>query len=278
MNEVQSFLLEDCHVRGALVRLAETWQQVTAQHTYPPEVRDLLGEGVAAAVLLANGLKNRPRVSLQLQGQGPLKLLLIQCSGDMDVRGMAQWRGYLAGEALLGQGRLAVNLDTGTPYGLFQGIVPLVGDKLETCLEAYFDRSEQLPTRLILTCSGAAVAGLLLQSLPEHSSGNEPARLLGGTISRHALLDTPAEELLPALFAPHRIRLFDPRPVRHDCRCTPQRLADIARLLGPEELRSLLNERGHVELTCEFCNRSFRYDEAGVQTILRGDTPPARLH
>lgn len=278
MNEVQSFLLEDCRVRGALVRLSETWQQVTAQHAYPRELKDLLGEGVAATVLLASGLKHQPRVSLQLQGEGPLKLLLIQCSGTMDVRGMAQWRNYTADETLLGRGRLAVNLDTGTPLGLFQGIVPLVGRRLEQCLETYFEQSEQLPTRLVLTCAGDAVAGLLLQVLPDERSAGHTLGELGGPVVREALLDTPAEQLLPALFEHHRIRLFEPRQVRHDCRCTPDRLADIARLLGEDELKSLLEERGHVELTCEFCNRRFRYDADGVDTILRGGAPPHRLH
>lgn len=278
MNEVQGFLLEDCRVRGALVRLSETWQQVTAQHAYPQDLKALLGEGVAAAVLLANGLKHRPRVSLQLQSEGPLTLLLIQCSGTMDVRGMAQWRRYTAGEALLGRGRLAVNLDTGARFGLFQGIVPLVGNRLEQCLEAYFRQSEQLPTRLVLTCAGDAVAGLLLQALPEEDPGDDALGWLGRGIARDTLLDTPAEQLLPMLFADHRIRLFEPRPVRHDCRCTPDRLADIARLLGEAELKSLLAERGHVEMTCEFCNRRFRYDAEGVEAILRGGAPPSRLH
>jgi molecular chaperone Hsp33 len=278
VNEVQGFLLEDCRVRGALVRLSETWQQVTAQHAYPRELKALLGEGVAAAVLLANGLKHQPRVSLQLQSEGPLTLLLIQCSGTMDVRGMAQWRRYTAGESLLGRGRLAVNLDTGARFGLFQGIVPLVGNRLEQCLEAYFRQSEQLPTRLVLTCAGDAVAGLLLQALPEEDSGDDALGRLGRGIARDALLDTPAEQLLPMLFEDHRIRLFEPRPVRHDCRCTPDRLADIARLLGEAELKSLLAERGHVEMTCEFCNRRFCYDAEGVEAILRGGAPPSRLH
>ena len=87
MNEVQSFLLEDQGIRGALVRLNETWRQIIAQHQYPVEVRRLLGESVAATVLLASGLKGHPKVSIQLQGEGPLRLLLIQCAADLKVRG-----------------------------------------------------------------------------------------------------------------------------------------------------------------------------------------------
>src|SRR5688572_25464219 len=150
MNEVQTFVLEDSGIRGALVRLAETWQQVIAAHDYPPAVRTLLGEGVVTTLLLASGLKTTPSVSLQLQGQGPLKLLLIQCTDGQRVRGMASVKPERGDAPLLGDGRLVVNLDTGKPNGFFQGIVPLTSTKLEECLESYFARSEQLETRLVL--------------------------------------------------------------------------------------------------------------------------------
>src|SRR5262245_20805545 len=167
MNEVQGFLLENSGIRGALVRLEETWRQVIAEHNYTPQVRALLGEGVAATVLLASGLKAKPSVSLQLQGEGALKLLLIQCSEELKVRGMAKGNAAApAGAELLGEGRLVVNVDTGRPQGFFQGIVPLESTRLDACLEAYFRQSEQLPTRLILKATEERSAGLLLQVLP----------------------------------------------------------------------------------------------------------------
>jgi molecular chaperone Hsp33 len=281
VNEVQSFLLESQGIRGALVRLNETWQQVTAQHTYPSEVRRLLGESVAATVLLANGLKDKPRVSIQLQGDGPLSLLLIQCAGDLKVRGMAHWRPYERGDSLLGEGRLSVNLDTGSRHGLFQGIVPIVSSKLTDCLEAYFAQSEQLATRIVLAAAETRVGGLILQALPGREGDLEEfehAAALARTVAPGELIDETAEALLPRLFDPFTIRLFKPRPVLHDCRCTPEHLAGIARMLGKDELESLLAERGSVELTCEFCNRAFRYDEDDVSAILRGETPGAVVH
>ena len=144
MNEIQTFVLEDSGIRGALVRLKETWQQVVAAHDYPPAVRTLLGEGVVSTLLLASGLKTTPSVSLQLQGEGPLKLLLIQCTDGQRVRGMASFKAAPEGVPLLGEGRLVVNLDTGKPNGFFQGIVPLSSAKLDECLESYFAQSEQL--------------------------------------------------------------------------------------------------------------------------------------
>lgn len=273
MNEVQGFILESVGIRGALVRLTETWQQVVAAYDYTPAVRTLLGEGVAAAVLLASGLKATPSVSLQLQSEGPLKLMLIQCTDGQRVRGMASFKPVSG--PLLGDGRMVVNLDTGKPNGFFQGIVPLASEKLDECLEAYFNQSEQLDTRLILKTSEQRVAGLLLQVLPGHGERDatddfEAAAACAATVSATELTSLPAEELLPKLFVGHAIRLFSARPVAHDCRCTPERLAGVVRMLGAEEVKTLLAEQGHVELKCEFCNRAFRYDERQTQAILDG--------
>jgi molecular chaperone Hsp33 len=281
LNEVQNFLLEGVGIRGAIVRLEETWQLALAQHDYPPRIRRLLGESMAATVLLTTGLKGAPRVSLQLQGGGPVRLLLIQCSSDLKVRGLAQWRGWERGEPLLGDGRLAVNLDPGTSSNAFQGIVPLISEELEACLEAYFRQSEQLPTRLVLRGTERRVAGLMLQALPGREPGEESFDAVAASlasISAGALAETEAAELLPRLFADYAIRLFAAKPVGHDCRCTPEHLAGVMRMLGARELRSLLAENGHVELTCEFCNRAFRYAPLDVEAVLRGDNPSAFLH
>jgi molecular chaperone Hsp33 len=281
VNEVQPFLLEGRDIRGAVVRLNETWQQIVAQHRYPAAVGQVLGEGVAAALLLANGLKDGPRVSLQLQGNGPLRMLIVQCARNLSVRGMAQWRSFAPGDAMLGEGRLAVMLDTGRDQGVFQGIVPLVSSSLDACLEAYFRQSEQLPTRIVLVARARSIGGLLLQTLPGSSAEIENfdrAAACIGAMQADELLALPASDLLPRLFGNYAIRLFEPRPVLHDCRCTPDHLAGIARMLGEAELRDILLGEGRVELTCEFCNRAFRYDEDDVEAILRGETPVAALH
>ena len=281
MNEVQNFLFEGLGIRGSIVRLEETWRQVLAEHRYPDSLRQLLGESLAATVLLTTGLKGAPKVSLQLQGEGPVKLLLIQCSSELKVRGMAQWRDAAEGEPLLGEGRLTVNLDTGEDDHCFQGIVPLVSDRLDACLEGYFRQSEQLPTRLMLTGTQQRVAGLLLQALPNNDGADHTfntAAALAATVSPGELSELPADRLLATLFDNYTIRLFKPRRVTHDCRCTPSHLAGVVRLLGADELESLIEETGEVELTCEFCNRAFHYDAADVEAILDGDTPGQLLH
>ncbi len=281
MNEVQNFLFEGLGIRGSIVRLEETWRQVLAQHHYPDSLRQLLGESLAATVLLTTGLKGTPKVSLQLQGEGRVKLLLIQCSSELKVRGMAQWREASADEPLLGQGRLTVNLDTGEDDSCLQGIVPLVSERLDACLEGYFRQSEQLPTRLTLKGTDQRVAGLLLQALPGNDLADnafDTAAACAGTVTPAELSEIPADRLLPSLFRAYDIRLFKPRPVTHDCRCTPSHLAGVVRMLGADELASLIEETGQVELTCEFCNRVFRYDADDVETILDGATPDQILH
>ncbi|MCZ6498418.1 MAG: Hsp33 family molecular chaperone HslO [Gammaproteobacteria bacterium] len=214
MNEVQNFLFEGLGIRGSIVRLEETWRQVLAEHRYPDSLRQLLGESLAATVLLTTGLKGAPKVSLQLQGEGPVKLLLIQCSSELKVRGMAQWRDAAKGEPLLGEGRLTVNLDTGQDGHYFQGIVPLVSDRLDACLEGYFKQSEQLPTRLMLTGTQQRVAGLLLQALPNNDRTDHTfntAAALAAIVSPGELSELPADRLLATLFDNYTIRLFKTR-------------------------------------------------------------------
>lgn len=281
MNELQNFLFEDHQIRGALVRLSETWQQVVAQHRYPPEIRALLGEGIAATVLMASGLKTQPKVSLQLQGEGALQLLLVQCGPELRVRGMAHWRSHALADSLLDKGRLAVNLDVGGPHGVFQGIVPLAGPRLHNCLEAYFEQSEQLATRLVLRADPGSAAGLMIQALPSRDGTRadfEAVAALASRIDPSELAGASADDWLPRVFPSYRIRLFAPRAVLHDCRCTPEHLAGVVRMLGEDELASILSDQGVVELTCEFCNRVFRYEDDDVDAVLRGEAPEQTLH
>jgi molecular chaperone Hsp33 len=280
VNETQNFVFEAHGIRGGIVRLRETWLQTIAQHNYTSEVRELLGEAVAATVLLGAALKDQPRISIQLQSDGALRLLVVQCSHELRVRAMAQHDRGRAADPLLAQGRLSVHVDTGKKHGHFQGIVPLVGHRISECLEAYFRQSEQLPTRLVLFSDREHASGLVLQMLPGADSHDEfeAACAVAATLKRSEITQTDSARLLTRLYPRHDIRLFSPREVGHDCRCTPEHLAGIARMLGADELESILAERGNVELTCEFCNRAFCYSPEQVVAIMRGEIPLAELH
>ena len=290
-DALRRFMFEDFPVRGELVRLEESWRAVLARQDYPPAVRAVLGEAMAAAVLLASTLKFDGVLTLQIQGEGPLHLLVAQCGSDLAVRGLAKWkgedpRGSLA--ELTGSGRLAITIERRKKSERYQGIVLADTDTLATCLEAYFAQSEQLPTRIWLAADGRSAAGMVLQQLPGKATdrpdpdGWRRAGILADTLGGKELLALDAEALLRRLFHEEDLRLADRRDVRFRCSCTRQRVESAMRLLGRAELADLLAAEGKIEVRCEFCNEAYTLDTVDVEQLLteEGIVPPAsdRLH
>jgi len=286
-DTLRRFIFERFPVRGYVVHLDASWRALVEHHDYPVLVRDTLGEAVAATMLLAATLKFDGLLTLQMQGPGPMHLLVVQATHRMGVRGVARWRGELPAsrpslEALSGGGQLTVTVENADRNARYQGIVPLAGERLADCFEAYFARSEQLPTRLWLAAGEERSAGLLLQRLPsgaaasaeelEHASaeGDEDwnrVRLLAATLTDAELLELPTRELLRRLFHEEDVRLFEPDPVYFQCTCSRERVSGILRSLGAGEVREILAERGSVEVRCEFCNRAWQYDAVDVEGL-----------
>ena len=257
-DELRRFLFEDSPVRGYVVRLDATWKATTEHHGYPPVVRGVLGEAMAATALLAGTLKFNGRLTLQVQGEGPLHLLVTQCSDALEMRGVARFRGTVpAGtlEAITGGGRVTVTVESGDQDTRYQGVVPLLGEGLSAGLEEYFVRSEQLPTRLWLAADGEGAAGLLLQQLPTGSSASteedpavraaaqdlwERVGALAATITPAELLRLPVEELLHRLFHEENVRLFAGSPVSFRCACSRERTAALLRALGRAEVEDII--------------------------------------
>jgi molecular chaperone Hsp33 len=294
-DTLRRFVFERFPVRGHLVHLDAAWRALIEHQTYPEPIRTVLGEGVAATVLLAATVKFDGRLTLQVQGPGPMHLLVVQTTDEMAVRGLARWKGELpegaAGVAALsGGGQLTVTVESDDRQSRYQGIVPLMGDGLAACFEAYFTQSEQLPTRLWLVATAERAAGLLLQRLPtgasasaseiEHSvaTGDEDWNRivhLASTITAGELADLPADQLLRRLFHEEDLRVFDPEPVYFQCGCSRERVSGILRSLGEAEVRDILRERGDVEVKCEFCNRTWRYDAVDVSALFAATDPAA---
>ncbi|CAN5222619.1 Hsp33 family molecular chaperone HslO [soil metagenome] len=282
-DSLHRFLFEHFSVRGKLVRLDSAWQAVLERHAYPPVVRDALGEALAASALLASTLKFEGVLTLQLRGDGPLKLLVAQCTSRMTLRGMASWSGEVPGGALAGMtgaGQLAVSIESETDQQRYQGIVPLEGDTIADCLQGYFENSEQLPTRLWLTVDERASAGMLLQQLPEErksSLADEDAWprvvTLADTLTDDELLKLSNRELLKRLFHEEDVRLFEPTPVSFRCGCSKHRVESLLRTLGQREVHDIVAEHGAVEVRCEFCNKSYRFDEVDTAGLFAGDEP-----
>jgi molecular chaperone Hsp33 len=289
-DALRRFMFEDFPVRGEVVRLEESWQAVLERQSYPPAVRDLLGEAMAASVLLASTLKFDGLLTLQIQGEGDLHLLVVQCASDLSVRGLAKWkgtdpRGSLA--ELTGGGRLAITIERGTERERYQGIVLADTETLAACLEAYFRQSEQLPTRLWLAADINGAAGMLLQQLPPAAAtpdadGWRRAGMLAETVSAEDLLSLEVHDLLRRLFHEEDLRLADRRAVAFRCSCNRQRVESALRLLGRGELTDLLSAEGQIEVRCEFCNQAYELDHVDVEKLLADENlmPPAsdRVH
>jgi molecular chaperone Hsp33 len=292
VDSLRRFIFEGLQVRGEIVRLDAAWRQVLEHQDYPPAVRAVLGEALAATVLLASTLKFDGTLTLQLQGDGPMYLLVAQCTNQGAVRGLAKWEGDTGGlslAALTGDARLAITIERGAGKDRYQGIVPVSGESLADCLDHYFAGSIQVPTRLWLATGAERSAGMLLQRLPESVPGRRESEdddwerllALAGTLRAEELLGLGHRELLGRLFAEDDVRLFGEEPVTFACSCDRERVATTLKMLGRSEISQLIAERGLVEVRCEFCNRPYRFDPVDAEALF-ADTPPqdgsATLH
>jgi molecular chaperone Hsp33 len=288
-GELRRFVLDAHPVRGHWVQLGEAWRELHSHQGHPQAVEALLGESVTAAVLLAATLKFQGTLTLQLAGNGRVGLLVAQCTHDFRLRGVARVDSVpVAGDGfheLVGDGRLTVTIESEERAARYQGIVPLAGASLAGSLENYFATSEQLPTRLALAADGERAAGLLLQKLPAPASGEaegaeaqsiwedlEAGMLL---LPDELLLHGAADATLRSVFATHDCRLFAGQKVRFECRCSTGRVESVLRSLGAEEVRTVLEEQGAVTVTCEFCQRQYRYDAIDVERLFLPDAGPA---
>ncbi|HWZ64961.1 MAG TPA: Hsp33 family molecular chaperone HslO [Steroidobacteraceae bacterium] len=292
-DRVRRFIFEKQPVRGHWVRLAEAWRELRAHAHYPQPVEELLGEAVAASVLLAASLKFRGRLTLQLQGNGAVRLLVAQCTHEFGVRALARFDADRVSEPadvvapgpifqrLVGSdGRLTVTIETDEQGAPYQGIVPLQGASLGESLETYFASSEQLPTRVLVAADRDGCAGLLVQKMPQPASaaGSEDAWVDAqrgiGRLRAADLLVAPVESLLERGFEGHDLRLFRGSSVHFECRCGEGRVAALLRALGEEEVRDVLKEQGSVTVTCEFCHRPYRFGARDVDALFTGGGGP----
>jgi molecular chaperone Hsp33 len=285
---LRRFLLEAQPLRGNWVRLGPAWEELRARRSYPPVVEALLGEAATAVVLLTATLKFAGTLTLQLAGNGRVRLLVAQCTDDFRLRAVAHHdldTGEVADfSQLVGTGRLAVTVQPDAAVAQYQGIVPLEGANLGQCLERYFESSEQIPTRLMLAADPKRAGGMLLQKLPGNDGSGEGAGALLqdvwedlqrglDTLPPEVLLEATAEDAVQRVCGAHDCRLFGATPVRFGCRCNEERVTGLVRSLGVEEARAAVAEQGALTVTCEFCGRDYRYDSVDVEQLFTADVP-----
>ena len=276
-DSLQRFLFEHAPVRCELVHLDATWRAVLERHEYPPALQRLLGELMAAVALLSATVKLEGSIIMQMQGSGPVKLVVVECTSERTLRATAKWEGDIHAAPiarLLGQGRFVITIAPSDAKQTYQGIVTLDGDTVAEVLQHYMVRSEQLETRFWLACDGRRAAGMLLQKLPESASRRHQdndawarALTLSETLTRQELLDLPAEQVVHRLFHQELLRAFEATPVSFRCSCTREKVAAMLRMLGLDEVRSIVAERGGIEVSCDFCNRRYDFDAVDAEQL-----------
>jgi molecular chaperone Hsp33 len=280
---VRRFLFEHHPIRGHWVQLRRAWQELRAHQEYPAPVRALLGEATSAAALLASTLKFDGRLTFQLQGNGAVRLLVAQCSDDFRLRAVARFDPLAVVDdfrTLVGAGHVTVTVESQAGGSRYQGIVALEGNSLAACLETYFASSEQLPSVVQLAADAESAAGVLLQRIAAEGGRGVAAGDAADTdrvwraaadsvarLDRDWLLRLGAEDLLQRALGAEDLRLFAGAPVEFECRCSEARVEGILRSLGVAEVRSVLAEQGAVTVTCEFCQRPFRFDAVDVERM-----------
>ncbi len=300
MSELHKFIFDGLPVRGMLVRLTDSWQEILRRRQaaggYPVEVMHLLGEMTAAATLMQGNIKFNGALILQIFGDGPVKIAVAEVQPDLTVRATATITGTVDAGATLSdlvnvnnEGRCAITLDPKEKMPgqqAYQGVVPLFGDQhekienLAEVLEHYMLQSEQLDTKLILAADGTMAAGLLIQRLPVKGEGNLEGKIdsdanedqigvnedynriamLAGTLKREELLTLDADTILRRLFWEEPITRFEVSQPGFGCSCSRERVGNMLRSLGSEEIESVIAERGSVGVTCEFCGAQYDFD------------------
>ncbi|MGE8436056.1 MAG: Hsp33 family molecular chaperone HslO [Pseudomonas palmensis] len=290
----QRFIFDERDVRGELVSLERSYAEVLAKHPYPQPVAQLLGELMAAAALLVGALKFDGLLILQARSEGPIPLLMIECSSERDIRGLARYHAeQIALDATLGDlmpdGQLALTIDPAQGQR-YQGIVDLDGENLSECFTNYFVMSQQVGTRFWLNADGQRARGLLLQQLPADRQKDEDDRedswkhvtALANTLKAEEQLGLDNETVLHRLYHEDAVRLFDIQPLQFRCSCSRERSGNALVSLGQDDALALAAEHGGaIEIDCQFCNQRYLFDETEIAQLFAGggvDAPSDTRH
>lgn len=274
---IQQVGFEETNARGALVRLSASYRAVLERHEYPETIKVLLGEALAAAVLLTSTIKFEGSLILQLQNAGPISLLVVQCDQDFHVRAIAR---YDADDIVALQhiedewqnGVLSITIEANNNNARYQGIVPLSHGGLANCIEQYFAQSEQISTKVWLTANGYVAAGFLLQAMPTEDTDVinmdwEHLAHLGSTITPHELQTLGFQDILYRLYHSELVRLYETIPVSFRCTCSHDRVTETLRTLGKEEALDIIKEQKQVSITCQFCYQEYHFDAVDIEQI-----------
>jgi len=293
-DNLQKFMFEHAGVRGELVELPNTWREILSNQDYPKAVQTILGELLAASALLSANLKFNGTMVMQIHGDGPVRLLVVECDAQLRLRATAKLAPdvEIADDATLsdlvhrhGQGRFVITLDPNDKLPgqqAYQGIVPLDGESIATVIENYMMRSEQLDTKLWLASDSQVSRGLLLQKLPkiggtESSVEDETeawnrAVILGSTVKQQELLDTDINTLMTRLFWEETLRVFDLQHPEFHCNCTREKVGNMLKMLGEDEVKTAIAELDKLDINCDFCGKHYSFDQVDCAQLFTATT------
>ncbi|WP_394172012.1 Hsp33 family molecular chaperone HslO [Thalassotalea litorea] len=276
------YLFEELHVRGEIVQLKQSFGDIIGVHDYPLAVTRLLGELLAATSLLTATLKFEGEISVQLQGDGPVAFAVINGNHEQQMRGVAQVNGTIVGDTLsdmLGNANMVITImpKHGERY---QGIVALEGETLSQCLEHYFATSEQLTTKIWLSvdAQNRQAAGMLLQVLPDSDDKEQQLAdfdhisQLTNTVKDEELYSLEAEQLLFRLYHQEKVRLFEPQQVSFNCGCSEDKCLAAIMNLSKQEIEEHIEEYMTIDMTCDYCQKTYHFDRQKLQPILNPQT------
>ncbi|KTC76916.1 Hsp33 family molecular chaperone HslO [Legionella brunensis] len=275
LDSLQRFIFEHASIRGEIAHLQEAYQTIMEQRPYPSMVKNLLGEALVSCLLLAGSIKFEGDLCLQFQGDKRLPLLIVQCDHQLHLRAFAKYEEDLQvieyAEAFL-KGQMVLTINQYNQTQVYQSIVPLQSTSMSENLMAYFAQSEQIASRVWLAVNEDRAAGMLIQLMPGQDTQQreqfwEYAVQLGQTVSEHELLNLDNQTLLYRLYHETEVRLFDSRIPRFQCRCSEEKMKQVLTIIGEEEAKQLLQERGQIEVTCDFCNKQYVFDPIDVTML-----------
>lgn len=280
MNTIKRFLFKDLDIRGQHLQLDQVWQDMIEERHYTPALTTVLGELTAMTVMMANGLKHPGKVTLQIQGQGPVNLLVVEATHDLKIKGVAKTNQPLTDEKtldeLLGNGQILMTLENSATDSLFQSYVDRQGQTVVQAFETFLTQSEQLPSKLWLAADETGIGGVLVQQMPvsgdkSHLEQDDDAwnriSTLTDTLTPKELVSLDSETLLHRLFHEELIELFEPNQVEYHCPKDPAKIEAMILSMGEEEARKLLEEQGEIVVHNEMCNFHLRLTASDLDRI-----------
>ncbi|WP_019556829.1 Hsp33 family molecular chaperone HslO [Thiomicrorhabdus arctica] len=280
-NSIQRFLFKELNIRGQVIQLNEAWELMLKDRHYPEAIRHLLGKLTAFSVIMANGMKHTGKITLQVQGSGPITLLVVEVTHDLNIRGVAKTNETIPEQAtldeLLGDGQILVTLENTQTQHHFQSYVDRTGDSIEETFENFLSQSEQLPSKIWLAATDKALGGVLIQKMPESddldADGWDRIHSLTTTVTDEELTQLDTETLLHRLFHEETVELFESQSIKYECPEDKERVLNMLKSLGEEEVRKILEEQGEIVIHNEMCNFHMRFHQKDVDALFAEEKP-----